>query len=141
MGIKECSLEEMFRECDVITNHLPDLDELTGVLSAELFASMKPYASFINTGRGRQVDHDGLFKAMAAVPTRYAVLDVSDPEPLPKYHGLMNCKNVFITPHIAGCNGRELIRMAQFMVDEAGRVDSGEEVLYEIKKAMLEKMA
>lgn len=141
LHLKEASLEEIFRECDVITNHLANKDELTGVLSGELFASMKPYATFINTGRGRQVDEKGLVKAMRKVKTRTALLDVTYPEPAHAFGRLHRCKNIILTPHIAGSNGREVVRMAQFMYEEAQRFCNGEALCYEVTEQMLKTMA
>lgn len=139
--IKSASLEEIFEDCDVITNHLANKDELTGILSGTLFAKMKPYATFINTGRGRQVDEKGLAKALKNVKTRTALLDVAVKEPLSPFSSLGRCKNVVYTPHIAGSLGKEAVRMAQYMVDEARRVDRGESALYEVTPKMLETMA
>lgn len=141
LGIIPATLDEIFTQCDVITNHLADKDELIGVLNGELFAKMKPYATFINTGRGRQVDHDGLLEAMRQKDTRTALLDVTYPEPLPADHGLWNCSNVVISPHIAGSSGREVVRMAWLMLDEEERIKNGEPPLYEVTLDMLKHMA
>lgn len=141
LGIKSASLEEIFEQCDVITNHLANKDELTGVLSGELFSKMKPYATFINTGRGRQVDEKGLAKAMRSVKTRTALLDVAVKEPISIFSPLYRLKNVVYTAHIAGSLGNEVVRMAQYMVDEAARIDCGDKPLYEVTPAMLSTMA
>lgn len=141
LNIKRAELDEIFSTCDIITNHLANKDELTGVLSAELFSKMKPYATFINTGRGRQVDEKGLARAMRKVKTRTALLDVTIKEPLPPFSSLARLKNVIYTPHIAGSLGKEVVRMAQYMADEAHRVDKGENALYEVTPAMLRTMA
>lgn len=141
LHLKEASLEEIFSECDIITNHLANKDELTGILSGDLFARMKPYATFINTGRGRQVDEKGLVKAMRKVKTRTALLDVTYPEPASPFGRLHRCKNILLTPHIAGSNGREVVRMAQYMYEEAKRLENGEALRYEVTEAMLKTMA
>lgn len=141
LGISEASLPEIFQNCDVITNHLANKEELSGVLNADLFNRMKPYATFINTGRGRQVNETDLYKAMRKVKTRTALLDVTYPEPKMPFHKLHRCKNIILTPHIAGSNGREVVRMAQYMKDEALRVANGEAVLYEVTEEMLKTMA
>lgn len=141
LGVKKASLEEIFSECDVISNHLANKEELTGILSEKLFMSMKPYAAFINTGRGRQVDEKGLVRAMKAKKTRTALLDVTIKEPYPPFGGLARCKNIILTPHIAGSNGREVVRMAEYMADEAARVDGSEKTLYEVTTEMLKTMA
>ncbi|MGN1417823.1 MAG: NAD(P)-dependent oxidoreductase [Acutalibacteraceae bacterium] len=141
LNIQPASLEEIFKNCDVITNHLANKEELTGVLSGRLFDSMKPYAVFINTGRGRQVDEKGLVKAMKKVKTRTALLDVLVHEPLKPFSQIARCKNIIVTPHIAGSLGREVVRMAKYMADDAQRLDNGEAPLYEVTSEMLRTMA
>ncbi len=141
LGIRPASLEEIFSTCSVISNHLANKDELTGILSAELFDSMKPYSVFINTGRGRQVDEQGLVKAMSKDDTRMALLDVLVHEPLDPHSEIAQCKNILVTPHIAGSLGREVIRMAEYMAAEAKRIDEGEAPLYEVTPEMLKTMA
>lgn len=141
LNIKSTSLDEIFKTCDVITNHLANKEELTNVFTAELFSKMKPYATFINTGRGRQVDEKGLAKAMKKVKTRTALLDVTTHEPVNPIGRLARLKNVIITPHIAGSNGREVERMARYMIDEAKRVDNNEPAQHEVSLEMLSRMA
>lgn len=141
LGIHEASLQEIFSECDVITNHLANKDELTGILSGSLFDLMKPYAVFINTGRGRQVDEKGLVRAMRAVKTRTSLLDVLTHEPIHPFSSIARQKNIIVTPHIAGSKGREVVRMAEYMADEANRLDRNEPPLYEVSEEMLKTMA
>lgn len=141
LHIQSATLEEIFSSCDVITNHLANKAELTGVLSGKLFDRMKPYAVFINTGRGRQVDEKGLVKAMKKVKTRTALLDVLVHEPLNPFSAIARCKNIIVTPHIAGSLGREVVRMAEYMLNDAQRMDREENPLYEVTAQMLKTMA
>lgn len=141
LNIKSATLEEIFSSCDVITNHLANKEELAGILNGNLFDKMKPYAVFINTGRGRQVDEKGLVKAMRKVKTRTALLDVLCREPLNPFSSIARCKNIIVTPHIAGSLGKEVVRMAEYMLDDAERVDNGEIPHYEVTTEMLRRMA
>ncbi len=141
IGVRRASLEELFSECDVITNHLADNAETRGMLGRDLIMRMKPDAYFINTGRGAQVDQDALLDALKESPERTALLDVTYPEPLPEGHGLLTCRNAIISPHIAGSLGSEVSEMGRFMCDEFERVVSGLPPLYEVTAEMLEIMA
>lgn len=141
LHIKSAALEEIFSQCDVITNHLANKEELIGILNGRLFDRMKPYSVFINTGRGRQVDEKGLVKAMRKVKTRTALLDVLVHEPLNPFSAIARSKNIIVTPHIAGSLGREVVRMAEYMADEAQRIDNSETPLYEVTQQMLKTMA
>ena len=75
------SLEEAFRTAYVVSNHLPNREDNQKVLTKELFASMRQGATFINTGRGAQVDEAGLIEVLKARPDLTALLDVTFPEP------------------------------------------------------------
>ena len=141
LGVKRASLEEIFSQCDVISNHLANNAQTRGMLCRDLIMSMKEDAYFINTGRGAQVDHGALYEALKGSPCRTALLDVTDPEPLPADHKLRELKNVIVSPHIAGSLGDEVGRMGEYMYGEFRRVMTGEPPLYEVTPAMLEVMA
>ncbi|MBQ3861973.1 MAG: hydroxyacid dehydrogenase, partial [Clostridia bacterium] len=141
LGVEKTDLETLFAECDVISNHLANNPQTVGMLTPALFASMKPCAAFINTGRGAQVSEEGLIAALEAVPTRAAVLDVTWPEPPAVDSKLYTLPNVFLTPHIAGSLGNEVHRMAEYMADEYEAFDAGRPVKYRVTEKMLETMA
>ena len=141
MGVKKASLEELFSECDVISNHLANVPATVGIIKGEFFSMMKPNATFINTGRGAQVDEAGMLSVLAKREDISAVLDVTIDEPPVKDSDLYRLKNVFLTPHIAGSQGCEVSRMAEYMLDEFRRFLLGEPTKYEITKEKLEKMA
>lgn len=141
MGVKKASLEELFSECDVISNHLANVPATVGIIKGELFSMMKPNATFINTGRGAQVDEVGMLSVLAKREDISAVLDVTIDEPPAKDSDFYKLKNVFLTPHIAGSQGCEVSRMAEYMLDEFRRFISGEPTKYEITKEKLAKMA
>ena len=141
LGVKRADLGFIFSECDIISNHLANNAQTRGMLDAELIKSMKPDAYFINTGGGAQVDHNALYEALCAEPKRTALLDVTDPEPLPEDHPLKTLKNAIISPHIAGSLGDEVARMGEYMCEEFERMIKGEAPLYEVTEKMLEVMA
>ena len=141
LGARRADLETIFGECDVITNHLANNSATKGILGKELLGPMKPDAYFINTGRGAQVDQKALINVLEASPERTALLDVTDPEPLPEGHRLRTLKNAIISPHVAGSLGSETARMGEYMCSEYERLLSGEKPLYEVTLEMLEVMA
>lgn len=141
LGCEFCGLERIFSECDVISNHLADNAQTRGMLDKSLFDRMKPLATFINTGRGRQVVEADLAAALTEQPGRTALLDVVAEEPIQPDNIFYNMENVFLSPHIAGSLGNELHRMAAYMVDECERYLNGQQLLYEITLPMLDTMA
>ncbi len=141
LGVTLVSLEEMFRECQVISNHLPDIPDTVGMLNGSLFSLMKDNGVFLNTGRGAQVVEGDLIAALKEKPERTAVLDVTHPEPPKEDSEFYKLDNVFLTPHIAGSAGKECMRMGEYMLEEAREYINGEKLRYEVTLKMLETMA
>jgi phosphoglycerate dehydrogenase-like enzyme len=137
LNITLCSLDEVFTEADVISLHAPWLPETEKMIRAEHFAAMKPGASFINTSRGAVVDEGGLIEVFSERKDLFAVLDVTWPEPPLRDSGLYDLTNVIITPHIAGCLGRECRRGGRMVVEELRRYLYGEKLLGQISEDRL----
>ena len=141
LNVKKVSLEEIFSQCQVVSNHLADNEGTKGIFNKPLFELMPPYATFINTGRGRQVLESDLIEVLEKRPDLTAVLDVTYPEPPLEDSILYSVDNCIITPHIAGSMGEEVKRMAKFMKEEFLRYAKGEECKYEVTMDMLKTMA
>lgn len=101
LGATLTDLETLFSESDFISLHAPLTKQTVGMIGERHFALMKDGAIFINTARGKIVDTNALVKALQTRQI-FAVLDVTDPEPLPANHPLRFLPNCYITPHIAG---------------------------------------
>lgn len=141
LGVRKCTLKEIFSECQTISNHIANLPTTQKMLNREHFEMMLPNATFINTGRGAQLVEDDLIQALKAVPTRTALLDVTDPEPPLPSSNLFQMENVFLTTHIAGSMGEEVKRMGRYMADEFVNYINGKELKYGVTLKMLETMA
>ncbi len=111
------------------------------ILNYELFSLMQQNSVFINTGRGAQVDEDGLIRALKENPSQTAILDVTDPEPPSDDSELWTLPNAYLTPHIAGSMGNEVARMGRYMQMEAFCLLDGRECRFEVTKDMLSTMA
>jgi len=141
LGVKHHSLEEIFSQCQTISNHLANNEQTVGILNYRLFNLMKDNAAFINTGRGAQVVEADLIRALKEKPNRCAILDVTWPEPCPRDHEFWKLPNVFITPHIAGYAASEVWRMADYMLEQLKKYKAGEDMEYEVTLPMLATMA
>lgn len=131
------SLEEAFRTAYVVSNHLPNREDNQKVLTKELFASMRQGATFINTGRGAQVDEAGLIEVLKARPDLTALLDVTFPEPPEAGSELYTLPNVRLTSHIAGSLNDEVHRMADYVIGDYLHFAAGEPLEHEVTEEML----
>ncbi len=100
-GAESVSLEELFRQSDFLTLHLPLTPETADLIGPKTLAWMKPSAYLINTGRGGLVDEPALAEALAGTKIAGAALDVLKEEPPVHGSPLIGLKNCIITPHIA----------------------------------------
>ncbi|MEO7720070.1 MAG: hydroxyacid dehydrogenase [Capsulimonas sp.] len=141
LGVEKATLEEAFARAIVVSNHLPQLPATIGMLTGAHFASMRPNAVFINTGRGGTVREDEMTSVLAVRPDLVALLDVTDPEPPLFDSPLRTQPNVFLSPHLAGSHGDEILRMADYAIEEFDRWRRGEPLRYAVTAEMLETMA
>ena len=141
LGVKNVDLETLFETCDVISNHLPDIPSTKGIINYDLLRRMKDYSTFINTGRGAQVAEADLAKLLRKRPSICALLDVVQREVLWPCSPLLRRKNCFISPHIAGSVGNELLRMVKYSVMAYEDMINGRINEMEVSLSMLDKMA
>lgn len=94
-------IADLYSTCDVIIPMVPLTPHTTHLIDYSAFSMMKKSAVFINMARGKVVSTDDLLRAMKEELVRHAILDTTDPEPLPKDHDLWSMTNVTITPHFA----------------------------------------
>ena len=141
LNVTLCPLDELFSSCSVVSNHLANNESTRKMLKYEHFISMPRYAAFINTGRGAQVVEADLVRALTERDDLTALLDVTDPEPPPPDHPFYTLENCFLSPHIAGSAGGEVVRMALYMADEFNRYLNNEKCPYEVTLKMLETIA
>jgi len=134
---RKVSLEEAFKTSFAVVNLFPNRDDNAGVLNGDLFRRMIDSAVFINVGRGRQVNEAELVQVMKERPDLTALLDVQHPEPPENGSELYTVPNIKLSAHIAGSKGSELLRMADYMIEELIRFQRGEPLLYQVKADQL----
>jgi phosphoglycerate dehydrogenase-like enzyme len=100
-GVDE--LPALLPDADAVVVLTPLRDSTRGLIGAVELAAMRDGALLVNAGRGPAVDTEALLAEVSDPPRLRAVLDVTDPEPLPDGHPLWSAPGVLsITPHIAG---------------------------------------
>jgi len=96
------SLNDLLQKSDYIVLLAPGHKENYHMIGQEHFAAMKKTAVFINVSRGFLVDQGAMVNALKHNRIAHAGLDVTDPEPLPRDHPLLNLSNVTLSPHCGG---------------------------------------
>jgi phosphoglycerate dehydrogenase-like enzyme len=119
-GAEPADLAEALPQADVLSLHAPSLPQTRHMISAAELAALPSGAVLVNTARGALVDTAALEQA-CVVNGLHAVLDVTEPEPLPAGSPLYDLPNVVLTPHIAGSLGSETRRMSAAAIEELER--------------------
>ena len=100
-GVKPVSLDELIKESDYISLHLPLTIETAGIVSRDFLYNMKPTAYLINTARGGLINERELIDALRRKKVAGAALDVYRQEPVDKESSLLKLDNVILTPHVS----------------------------------------
>ncbi|MEV2195830.1 hydroxyacid dehydrogenase [Streptomyces phaeochromogenes] len=140
LGVPLLPLDDLLRTSDIVTVHAPQTPETHHLIGRRELALMPTGSVLVNTARGALLDHDALVEELRANRLS-AILDVTDPEPLPVDSPLFDLPNAFITPHLAGSQGNEVARLGLAVTEEAERLLSGRELAHAIDHAVLERTA
>ncbi|GJM38303.1 MAG: glycerate dehydrogenase [Acidimicrobiales bacterium] len=138
---KADDLLDLCRRADVLSIHAPALPATHNLIGADHLAALPDGATVINTSRGHCLDLDALMAELES-GRLFAIIDVTDPlEPLPEDHALRHLPNAVYTPHLAGSQGTELARMADWVCDEVERFVEGRPQRNRITHDMIDKIA
>ena len=118
-------LPRLLPEVDAMVNLLPATPATEGLVDAEVLRAMRPGALYVNAGRGATTDTDDLVAALHDGHIR-AVVDVTEPEPLPEGHPLWSAPGVIITPHHAGDTPAAEAASWRLAADQLRRYAAGE---------------
>jgi glyoxylate reductase len=110
-------LEDLLARADFVSVHTPLTPDTRHLIDTDALARMKPTALLINTARGGVVDQDALRDALHAGQIAGAALDVTDPEPLPADHPLLDAPNLLVVPHVGSATVQTRAKMAAMAVE------------------------
>jgi phosphoglycerate dehydrogenase-like enzyme len=121
-GIDE--LPALLPEADIVVLLVPLTDATRGLVDKDFLAALPDGALVVNAARGPVVDTDALVSELQSGRLR-AVLDVTDPEPLPSDHPLWACDGLLLTPHVGGNTTGFFPRMIRFISEQVERYRDG----------------
>lgn len=108
------SLQHLLEQSDHVVLIAPASPDTYQMMGEGQFLAMKQTATFVNISRGNLVDHEALAHALQTGTIAAAGLDVTDPEPLPRDHTLLQLPNIVLSPHIGSATlhtRREMLRL------------------------------
>ena len=126
LGAKYLELDEVLRECDFLSLHLPYVPELHHMIDAAKLKTMKKSAIIINTARGQLIDEAALADALEKKEIYAAGFDVYEFEPKIT-EKLMTLENAVLLPHIGSAAEETRSEMARMVIDDCCAVLSGKD--------------
>ncbi|WP_428964149.1 hydroxyacid dehydrogenase [Micromonospora fluostatini] len=111
-GVRLVDLDRLLADSDVVSLHVPQTPQTTGLVGAAALARMRPDALLVNTARAGVVDAGAVLAALDAGRLRGYAVDVFAPEPPDPDHPLLHHPRVFATPHMAAMTQDALDAMA-----------------------------
>jgi phosphoglycerate dehydrogenase-like enzyme len=111
-SVERVSSKDLFRKADIVSIHIPLNDSTSGLIDAEVFASMKQGSMFLNTSRGGIVDEEALYQNLVSGKLHAASMDVFAEEPAIDSK-LIQLPNFIPTPHIAGNSQAAVLAMGR----------------------------
>lgn len=116
LGVTYSSLPELLARADFVCLNCPLTNDTRGLIGAEQLQQMKRSGILINMARGPVVQTDALCHALEHGQIAAAAIDVTDPEPLPRTHPLLQLPNLIITPHLGSASNRTRQRMLEMTI-------------------------
>jgi len=113
----QVDLDRLLAESDIVSLHCPLTSETRHLIDERALRAMKPTAILVNTARGEVVDPKALRRALEEGWIAGAGLDVTEPEPLPADHPLLDAPNLTVLPHVGSATHATREAMASIAVD------------------------
>jgi D-3-phosphoglycerate dehydrogenase/(S)-sulfolactate dehydrogenase len=130
-GIELTTFEDVLRNSDVVSIHMPATPETNGSINAATLRLMKPDSILINVGRGEVINEADLIDALKAKVIAGAALDVRAQEP-PKKAELEDIPNLILTPHVAGITSESQLRINEILASNILKVLNNESATHAV---------
>ena len=116
-GVELAGLEEVLRQSDAVSIHVPYTEETHHMINKETLAVMKPAAVIVNTARGNIIDEEALYEALKSGRIAGAGVDGFAKEPLPVDSPLLTLENAVLTPHVSSQTVESLWNIYKMAID------------------------
>jgi len=136
MGATRVDLEDLLKQSDFVSLHIPHTKETHYILNEKTFSLMKPGAYLINCARGGVVDENALYTVLGEGKIAGAAIDVFETEP-PIDDKLLTLENVVLSPHIGASTKEAQIRAGTICAEQMLKVLNGEEPEFWVNKQFM----
>lgn len=133
LGVEFASLRDLLEQSHFVTLNVPMTPETRNLIGEAQFRLMRPDSILVNIARGGVVDHSALYRALSGKWIAGAAIDVTEPEPLPRDHPLLELKNLVITPHLGSAGSRTRLRMGEMTVANIRAGLQGKQLPYPVR--------
>jgi glyoxylate reductase len=133
LGVEYADLDTLLSHADYVTLNVPLTADTRHLIGAAQLQRMRADAMLINVARGGVVDHDALYRALSEGWIAAAAVDVTEPEPLPRDHPLLQLDNIIIAPHLGSATVKTRAWMGRMMVENMVAGLNGEALPYHVK--------
>jgi D-3-phosphoglycerate dehydrogenase len=140
MGVEMKTLEEIWKEADFITLHVPLIEATKNMIGAKQLAMMKPSTRIINAARGGLIDEDALVAALNAGKLGGAAIDVFIEEPCTQ-SVLFSCPKIIVTPHLGASTSEAQTLAATEVVQQIIDVFNGQPARYSVNAPLVKAEA
>jgi D-3-phosphoglycerate dehydrogenase len=137
MGVMLVTLEELLRESDFITLHLPLTAQNHHFLDDEQFVQMKPGVRVLNVARGELISESALLRALDSGRVGGAAIDVFEQEPPEPQSPLLQHPNVVVTPHLGASAAEAQERLSVDVAEQIITALKGEPVAYAVNAPLI----
>jgi len=130
-GIELTTFEEVLKQSDVVSIHMPSTVETNGSINSETLKLMKPDAVIVNVGRGEVINEADLIEALKSEVIAGAALDVRAQEP-PVKGEMETIPNLILTPHVAGITKESQLRINEILASNISKILNDESATHAV---------
>ncbi|MBL4623750.1 MAG: D-2-hydroxyacid dehydrogenase [Flavobacteriales bacterium] len=117
VGLSTISMDDLLKQSDFITLHVPKQADGSAVIGSAQFEQMKDDVCIVNSARGGVIDEQALIQALDSGKVLHAALDVFENEPNPSEE-LLNHRKISLTPHVGAATGEAQARIGLELADK-----------------------